>query len=59
MTRMNRREFIQASAASLLLDCVKVPASPGGPGKINETARLQYHRTDQVQVRCFGLSLGW
>jgi hypothetical protein len=39
MTRLNRREFIQASTASLLLDSVKVPASPGGPGKINDTAK--------------------
>ena len=39
MTRLNRREFIQASTASLLLDSVKVPASPGGPGKINETTK--------------------
>jgi hypothetical protein len=39
MTRLNRREFIQASTASLLLDSVKVSASPGGPGKINDTAK--------------------
>ena len=39
MTRLNRREFIQASTASLLLESVKVSASPGGPGKINETAK--------------------
>jgi hypothetical protein len=39
MTRLNRREFIQASTASLLLDSVKVPASPGGPGKIYDSAK--------------------
>ena len=38
MTRLNRREFIQASTASLLLDSVNVPASPGGPGKIDDRA---------------------
>jgi hypothetical protein len=39
MTRLNRREFIQASTASLLLDSVKVPASPDGPGKIDDSAK--------------------
>ena len=39
MTGLNRREFIQASTASLLLDNVKVSASPGGPGKTNDTAK--------------------
>jgi len=38
MTKLNRREFIQASTASLLLDGVMAPASPGGPGKTNGSA---------------------
>jgi hypothetical protein len=39
MTRLNRREFIQASTASWLLDSVKVSASSGGSGKIVDTAK--------------------
>ena len=39
MIRLNRREFIQASAASLLLNSVKVSASPGIPAKVDETAK--------------------
>jgi alpha-galactosidase len=38
MARLNRREFIQASTASLLLDSVNVSASRGNPAKINDTA---------------------
>jgi len=38
MTRLNRREFIQASTASLLLDSVEVPASPRDTGKIDDKA---------------------
>ena len=39
MIRLNRREFIQASTASLLLNSVKVSASPGNPAKVDETAK--------------------
>ena len=39
MIRLNRREFIQASTASLLLNSVRVPASPGVPAKVEETAK--------------------
>jgi len=39
MTRLNRREFIQASTASLLLDGAKVSASPGGPGETADSAQ--------------------
>jgi hypothetical protein len=39
MIRLNRREFIQASAASLLTNSVKVSASPGNPAKVDETAK--------------------
>jgi alpha-galactosidase len=38
MTRLNRREFMQVSTASFLLDSVKVSASQGSPAKINDTA---------------------
>jgi alpha-galactosidase len=38
MTRLNRREFMQVSTASFLLDSVKVSASHGSPAKINDTA---------------------
>jgi alpha-galactosidase len=38
MIKFNRREFIQASTASLLLDGAKVSASPGSPDKADETA---------------------
>ncbi len=39
MIRFNRREFIQASAASLWLNSIKVSASPGNPAKIDESAK--------------------
>jgi hypothetical protein len=39
MTRLNRREFIQASTASLLLDSVTVSASPSDPGKMDDSAQ--------------------
>ena len=39
MIRLNRREFMQASAASLLINSVKVSASPGNPAKVEETAK--------------------
>ena len=39
MTRLNRREFIHASAASLLLDGVSVTASPGSAGVIADGAQ--------------------
>ena len=39
MTRLNRREFIQASTASLLLDGAKVSASPGSPGETADNAQ--------------------
>src|SRR5208337_3537749 len=39
MTRLNRREFIQASTASLLLDGAKASASPGGPGEIVDSTK--------------------
>jgi hypothetical protein len=39
MIRLNRREFIQASAASLLLNSARVPASPGVPAKVEETGK--------------------
>ncbi len=39
MTRLNRREFIQASTASLWLDGVNVSASPGSPGEIADSAQ--------------------
>lgn len=39
MIRLNRREFIQASTASLFLNGVRISASPGNPAKINETAK--------------------
>jgi hypothetical protein len=39
MTKLNRREFIQASTASLLLDGAKVPASPRGAGKIDDSPK--------------------
>ena len=38
MIRLNRREFIQASTASLLLESVKVSASPGSPAMADDTA---------------------
>ena len=38
MVKFNRREFMLASTASLLLDSVTVSASPGSPAKSNETA---------------------
>ena len=38
MIKLNRRKFMQASAASLLLDSVKVSASPGSMAKVNDTA---------------------
>jgi len=52
MTRLNRREFIQASTASLLLDSVNVPASPGGPGKVND-------RTESVRVEKKNYTWEW
>jgi len=39
MTRLNRREFIHASVASLLLDGVSVTASPGSAGVIADGAQ--------------------
>src|SRR5579864_6526890 len=39
MIRWNRREFMQASTASLLLNSVKVSASPGRVAKLDDTAR--------------------
>ena len=39
MIRLNRREFIQASTASLLLNGVKASASPGSPVKVDENAQ--------------------
>ena len=39
MIRLNRREFMQASAASLLINSVKVSASSGNPVKVEETAK--------------------
>jgi hypothetical protein len=38
MIRLNRREFMQASTVSFLLDSVKVSTSPGSPAKIDDTA---------------------
>ena len=38
MTRLNRREFIHASTASLLLDGVSVTASPGHAGEIADSS---------------------
>ena len=38
MIRLNRREFMQASTASLLLESVKVSASPGSPAMADDTA---------------------
>ena len=38
MIKFNRRKFMQASTASLLLDSVKVSASPGSMAKVNDTA---------------------
>jgi len=38
MIKFNRREFIQASTASLLLDAVKTSASPRNGAKIDDTA---------------------
>jgi hypothetical protein len=38
MIRLNRREFIQASTASMLLKSVKLSAASGSPAKISETA---------------------
>ena len=38
MIRWNRREFIQASTASMLLNSVKLSAAPGNRAKISETA---------------------
>jgi alpha-galactosidase len=38
MIKVNRREFMHASAASLLLDGVKAPAFPARPGIPDETA---------------------
>jgi len=39
MTKLNRREFIQASTASLLFEGVEVSAFPGGPGEIADSAK--------------------
>jgi len=38
MIKFNRREFMQASTASLVLESAKGSASPGGPAKADETA---------------------
>lgn len=39
MIRLNRREFIQASAASLLINSVKVSAASATPARVEETAK--------------------
>jgi hypothetical protein len=39
MISLNRREFMQASTASLLLNSVKISAAPGTPAKVDETAK--------------------
>jgi hypothetical protein len=39
MSKLNRREFIQASTASLLLSDGTASASPGNPAEIDETAK--------------------
>jgi len=46
MIRFSRREFMQASTASLLLDKVKVSASLGSPAEAGETATA-FVRTNQ------------
>ena len=46
MIKFNRREFMQASTASLLLDRVKVSASQGSPAKAGATATA-FVRTNQ------------
>lgn len=38
MSHLSRREFIQASTASLMLSSLKLSASPGSPVNVNETA---------------------
>ena len=49
MTRLNRREFIQASTASLLMDRVKAFASPGNP----------HHATTPAFVHPNAEGTGW
>src|ERR1019366_2438639 len=39
MFRLNRREFIQASTASLLMNSIRGSVSPGNPAEIKETAK--------------------
>ena len=44
MTELNRREFIQTSTASLLLNRVPVSASPGNQATLNDTAKTMQVR---------------
>jgi hypothetical protein len=52
MIRLNRREFMAASTASLLLNSVKIAASPGNPAKVDETAQ-------GVQVKARNYTWEW
>jgi len=57
MIRLNRREFIQASTASLLLESVKVSASPGNPAGIADAATAFVHTNTEGQSWTVGNAL--
>ncbi len=57
MIRWNRREFIQASTASLLLNGAKVSASPAGPAGMGDAAPAFVRTNDQGKSWTVGNAL--
>ena len=59
MIKFNRREFMQASTASLLLDSVKVSASSGSMAKIDDTAPAFVRTNAEGKSWTIGVVVHW
>ncbi len=57
MIRLNRREFIQASTASLLLESVNISALPGSPADADDPASAFVHTNAEGKIWTVGNAL--